>query len=66
MDPFSFLHKEPKPVARVGDPAPDPLVVRKCKIDKNWNNWLMSYIIYMSIVLQMQPAKASPLLKIWT
>lgn len=33
LDLFSLLHKETDPVARVGDPAPDPHITRKRKID---------------------------------
>lgn len=63
MDLFSLLYREPEPIPRVGDPNPDPLVFRKRKIDTNWNNWLTGYIVYMSVVVQMQAARAGPMLK---
>lgn len=38
-------------------------MVKKRKIDKNWNNWLMGYIIYMAVVIQLQPTKVPALPK---
>lgn len=62
-DLFSLLHKDPKAALKGGDPAPDPHVVRKRKIGKNWNNWLNGFIIYAAVVILMQPAKAATLFK---
>lgn len=63
VDLFRLFHKEPEPEVKLGDPAPDPQLVRKRKIDKNWNNWLTHYLIYTAVVIQMQPAQAGPFLK---
>lgn len=52
-----------EPVPQVGDPIHDQEQVKKRKIDKNFTNWLYGYSIYMTILLQVQPAKAQALIK---
>lgn len=63
VDIFSLLQMEPEPVAKVGDPVWDQETVKKCKIDKNWTNWLNGYVIFASVVLQMYPTQATILFK---
>lgn len=63
VDVFSLLHTEPEPVLQVRDVQKDQEQLKKCKIDRNFTNWLYEYSIYMMVVLQMHPQKALALIK---
>lgn len=63
IDMFSLLHVEPEPTPKVGDPIKDQETIQRHKIDKNWMNWLYGYVIYVAVVVQMQPKKTAGLIK---
>lgn len=65
IDLFSLLFWQPetKPWARCDAVAQDFKQCKHTKVELNWNNWLSGYTIYMVVVVQVQPWRASAVIK---
>ncbi|KAL8212509.1 UNVERIFIED_CONTAM: hypothetical protein K2H54_049418 [Gekko kuhli] len=60
---FTLLIKDVELKASVRDDPRELEKIKRMQIDKNFDNWLSAYTIYMGVILQAYPGQGSALVK---